>query len=524
MFFRQASMHRRSLKLLVKLIATEKDRHQLISRVASDVRLLREAQRLFRDRQGSLIGKKDRLFELCQIYQLDPDYFDEQLRLIVYILNLVEHHEDYYRELGLTHDACQEAIKHAFRQLCLTYHPDRISNNYNSDALERFLRINRAYEILNNEKLRREYDRHFAMPPWTEDSSQEDERASFVWRNRLYHASGLALLVILLLIFSLLIDYQDWQTIRHFGSKPEGSARQDKSAAFGIPHAGRVTDLPKDRPVENGVEGSKPGSSKQMASRSVESEELAKIFGADKDDEWLQSVVMSMTLSRTRDFFDAPDLIPNSSVGALEKVENGDLMESFSTPVKKGDTTNADDVSSKPEKRQVNDGKPAKKGLFYSTNQSGRNEEATASRTTTQAMPAPDAKTRKSDHSDELGANQDLSDRIQDFLNRYVHAYEQRSLPLFIALFEPGALENGERIADLIPVYRKTFQQAEWIKYKLRVLKWYSSRNHIDVNANARLSMQLTGQPSWESSGFINLRLVPRGNDFRVRSISYSFR
>jgi molecular chaperone DnaJ len=62
---------------------------------------------------------------------------------------------DYYEVLGVARDANQKAIKDAFRQLALKYHPDR---NKEPGAEERFKEIAEAYAVLNDPQKRAAYD------------------------------------------------------------------------------------------------------------------------------------------------------------------------------------------------------------------------------------------------------------------------------------------------------------------------------------------------------------------------------
>ncbi|MGO4869447.1 MAG: molecular chaperone DnaJ [Roseiarcus sp.] len=62
---------------------------------------------------------------------------------------------DYYETLGVPRDADEKAIKDAFRQLALKYHPDR---NKDPGATERFKEIAEAYAILSDPNKRAEYD------------------------------------------------------------------------------------------------------------------------------------------------------------------------------------------------------------------------------------------------------------------------------------------------------------------------------------------------------------------------------
>jgi len=83
--------------------------------------------------------------------------------------SIISAQRDYYEVLGVAKDADQKAIKDAFRNLAMKYHPDR---NKEAGAEERFKEIAEAYAILSDSKKRAEYDsRGFAG---VEGFSQED--------------------------------------------------------------------------------------------------------------------------------------------------------------------------------------------------------------------------------------------------------------------------------------------------------------------------------------------------------------
>lgn len=64
--------------------------------------------------------------------------------------------EDLYSILEVPSDASQGDIKRSFRRLSMMYHPDRNSGDPNAGA--RFAKIKEAYDILGNDKSRKEYD------------------------------------------------------------------------------------------------------------------------------------------------------------------------------------------------------------------------------------------------------------------------------------------------------------------------------------------------------------------------------
>jgi curved DNA-binding protein CbpA len=64
--------------------------------------------------------------------------------------------KDPYKVLGLSRDASQDDIQQAHRKLVRKYHPD--TNPEDPRAEERFKEAQQAYEVLSDEKKRREYD------------------------------------------------------------------------------------------------------------------------------------------------------------------------------------------------------------------------------------------------------------------------------------------------------------------------------------------------------------------------------
>eukprot|EP00928_Gymnodinium_smaydae_P004851 TRINITY_DN11660_c0_g1_i1.p1 TRINITY_DN11660_c0_g1~~TRINITY_DN11660_c0_g1_i1.p1 ORF type:complete len:1321 (-),score=187.02 TRINITY_DN11660_c0_g1_i1:181-4143(-) len=62
---------------------------------------------------------------------------------------------NFYDVLGVARNATTSEIKQAYRRLALTYHPDK---NKDPEAVQIFLDVQKAYQVLSDETLRRRYD------------------------------------------------------------------------------------------------------------------------------------------------------------------------------------------------------------------------------------------------------------------------------------------------------------------------------------------------------------------------------
>jgi molecular chaperone DnaJ len=69
--------------------------------------------------------------------------------------------KDYYKTLGVPKDAKADEIKKAYRKLARKFHPD--ANKGDATAEERFKEVSEAYDVLSDDKRRKEYDEARAL-------------------------------------------------------------------------------------------------------------------------------------------------------------------------------------------------------------------------------------------------------------------------------------------------------------------------------------------------------------------------
>ena len=79
---------------------------------------------------------------------------------------------DYYKMLGIPHDAPPEEIKRAYKEKALKYHPDVYNGEF---AVEIFQFINMAYHTLIDPALRRQYDLKLKFPEYFANEKKQNK-------------------------------------------------------------------------------------------------------------------------------------------------------------------------------------------------------------------------------------------------------------------------------------------------------------------------------------------------------------
>src|SRR4051794_41775181 len=69
--------------------------------------------------------------------------------------------KDFYKSLGVASDASESEIKKSYRKLAKDLHPDK--NPGDAAAEQRFKEVSEAYDVLSDDKRRKEYDEARAL-------------------------------------------------------------------------------------------------------------------------------------------------------------------------------------------------------------------------------------------------------------------------------------------------------------------------------------------------------------------------
>ncbi len=83
--------------------------------------------------------------------------------------------ENYYKTLGVAHQASQTEIKERFRFLANAYHPDKfVSTDHKANAESEFKKISAAYHVLSDPAKRGDYDRQMGIVRASSTSKQKN--------------------------------------------------------------------------------------------------------------------------------------------------------------------------------------------------------------------------------------------------------------------------------------------------------------------------------------------------------------
>ncbi len=129
--------------------------------------------------------------------------------------------QDYYNILGIDKSADIKEIKKAYRKLAIKYHPDKNPDNV-KEAKENFLRVQEAYEVLQDTAKRAKYDRLYDIEqkrksePFSTSSDYNDKSTDYDYSDPIYK------------------DYRDYYGFTNNKSKQEDYETDEEEGFFSM--------------------------------------------------------------------------------------------------------------------------------------------------------------------------------------------------------------------------------------------------------------------------------------------------
>lgn len=551
-------MIRDPLQRLVHLFATETNPHQLVLRVVSETSVLEEARRLSHYLLDANADSDGRIIEGCRQFKIPTEFFWERLQLLARILNLIPYDQNYYELLGIGPQANQHEIKQAYRRLSFASHPD--ANPNDPDAAERFRNLQHAYQVLSHDPLRRRYDLNQKEHLWEEAADMPGGTAGPAWWGKWRRAWPVALLIMLLMATTFVVDYSQWQTERYYASlkalppRVAPNASKPTASISGQPGgetAPSVASLPAVPSSESRKPSLNPETSRadferpisivsnpptarsgqdEKSSNPVPSSNLEPSFhpAGNQDDVYVRPEPKRHEAPKESE----PAPLPNEGA-ARKETSLQNTMESSreATPaaVKPAPPQAVATAEATPKTPPPASPPAPRDPLAPGKGQESRHRTDVKQAETTPAhsaeeRPLPAKKPPHGPEVDGFAPIDNLDHEIRMFLSRYTSTYERRDISAFLRFFEANAIENGRPIQELVPIYQANFRRAEKLRYRIKVGRWEMGQGEVMVDGSFSLAVQFEQEAPVESKGSIHLTLVRRNADFGVKRLDYIFK
>ncbi len=541
-------MKRESISRLVRVIAGEKNPHFLISRVAADARLLELVKKIHGEAGAAAHSPvKSSVTALCETNHITPEFFWERVRLVAYTLQLAPEGEDddLYATLQLERSATREEIKAAYRRLSLQHHPDR--NPGDPQAVEAFMKIHRAYQVLSQEKSREEYDRKLTVPLWNEGYSHSREESPKPQRPPLHRYSRLwplAIPVVAFLLLVLFVDFQNVQTRKYYEKQrqaahrdvpradPAGQAKTPEMDSLGassspawlnarlkllelksrvVVPAAAIPDLLARLPSPTGPLIRTPLEFEQLAAEKpmTLASTLKKLPASSSAQEKERPPAHSLSSAQK----ESGSRLPGTPSPAPEKVIQQTVPQARAAPppVRRGDTGTAG--------RQGT----ARHSAALQKDQKSEESPSSPSNGRDRIPPESPSRVTPSKPGVQMVSVEELQRRLETFLHRYTAAYSARESSRFFSFFEPDARENGELFSSLKPLYVENFVRAEHIDYEIKMDRWRTSSQGIALSGHFSLSVKFFGAKPHTYRGTVHMVLSQKDRSFRVKTLDYRY-
>jgi len=540
---------------LLDAIENCRDVDRLVMEVSADRRALDQLKAAWRHLEETPQGATD-LAAACASRHLPVAFAESRIRLLAHLLRLAPDTEDYYAVLGVSPESSAEEIQHAFRQLCKMWHPDR--NPHQSEAVETFLQIQAAYQVLGNPERRREYDRHRQMlalcptDPLTKTTATPKKRLDV---RSFRGAWPWVTVVAVVLAMVYVTDFQGYLSRRYFAAKaPSLSGKPSPNPPHSKPNspkdtASSVQPMQKETPSHGATDREKAVTepSPPMHSLSLEREE--KMPGRPEPSPAMPGRALTEKPSPLAQNIPSPmpnDQGPPASLhGSTAKSPSTTAPETASPPktsapppegrvsVAKG--TSGDVKTSSPkttaaaavqEAPKAQEKKAAEKPKADSTTVAAKSEPVKGPRAAVQ-----EPQRVNGDRDDEspqvlpppMPMVRHTEAGIVSFLESYCRTFTEKRLEAFLAFFTADALENGRPVRALRAQYEKNFSETQKLLYHIRLEKWKVVGENLEITGRFDLGATFPDGSGVRSRGVVSMVLVPKSDGYCVKRYDYRF-
>mgnify|MGYP003585132107 CR=1 FL=1 len=577
--------HEPPLQRLVRIVAEEPGVHAFIHRATADQGVVEEARNMTRI---LLEGRElsPQCLELCRRHGVSEKLLRARLWAVssLFPSNSVLD-EGPYEILGVEPTADAEAVKKAFRKLCLECHPDLHQGD--AQASVRFQRIKTAYDMISAPGAPGGAVLPAESGVWEEFPLHGPESKGWA---RIRHLAPLGLVVGLLVLTVVFVDV--------FVQRPHVASFHGKVAS-GREHGNTTLPTQQDESLqpreplhlsshgETTAHPAVPNGTAALLPPLPRDNEAAQVAGTDserapqaRDSDGLvnQPAVGGATLEtsvkaeaqaaapKEAEYRPGPSppvppvtpVMPQSETLAASTAQtpqsgtarsrNGEVGKSGEQvrndqarmaaasmerqAVVAGEGGPAPDVAVRREAKGRPAGVPAGMAGHARTGEAGQ---VAVKGGDTGGEPVPrvaEAAPRTRPGSDSVPASEpapgvvdiaQVEGRLNAFLQAYTADYSRRDLNAFLSHFTPQARENSAPVRTLLPAYEENFRSIPVMNYHIQALRWAAHGEEVLFEGRfTMLGFRADGR-NVASSGRLSMGLVPFGTTYRVQSLNYSF-
>jgi len=419
---------------------------------------------------------------------------------------------NYYITLGLPQHATPEELSRRWKKFMLLYHPDKQVGN-EEWVSERAKKVNEAYTALKDETKRAEYDRrltelmlnrkfpstpsqgtaHHRRPPESLRRRRNSETSEGWSRIRPYMTKLLVAVYILIALIMIGFIYMRNQSANleaELAPEPSRSQSSERtqSAAVTIPNTAAVE--------EHTSQTAKPDPAEQ------------KKEPGQLHQERLNTTTNTSTLQTIRSWFQ-----PNEKKQAHEKSQG--KKDNIALP---GKNVNGgqNNVSS-----PIVPLRPPSAEQMQREDPPQQHADVQKIQTEQRADPARPLQELKKQAPAQPKTEQITKEEVEEFMQRYVAAYQKNDLSTFLSLFSRSAVENNMTYTDIRSAYKETFSE-KINHYRIMNMEIRTDGQTATVSGIYNINRYISADDRWvKYSGKIVWKLTRENAQLRIISTTY---